>query len=371
MKISKMLSVILAVILLVTALAACGNGNTNDPTPTPDEIIEATPTVTPTSTATEEVTATPSATATATATATAAPTPTATPRPDECTHNYVLSTTKSNGDKRMLCSYCGNAYIEPNLNDSFKILSIGNSYSLNAIYYLQDIAKDCGAKDIYIAGLYIGGCSIDMHWETIQKKGTYQTYRVYTTSLDYKEYGGYTLDKALAEQDWDIITIQQSSADSPFYLRYVMLSNIIRYVKKICPETKIVWHMTWSYANSYNSETFRQFDRDQVKMYNGIIDALKKMVLTNGYINGVIPVGTALQNVRSTHIGDTLNPNDGTHLAGNYGLYTAGLTWYAYLTGKDVMSLPLTPPNSADHRELTTLKTAVKNAIEKPYEITK
>lgn len=368
MKAFKLLSLILTVVFLASALSACGNGNTNDPTPTPDEIIEATPTVTPTSTATEAATATPSATATATA----APTPTPTPLPDECTHNYTLDTTKANGDKRMLCAYCGNAYIEPNLDDSFKILSIGNSYSLNAIYYLQDIAKDCGAKDIVIGGLYIGGCSLTKHWETIQANGKYEKYRKYTTSLTYTEsLNTYTLEKALKEEDWDIITIQQSSADSPFYYTYAMLSNIIRYVKQFCPETKIVWHMTWSYANSYDSSTFKKFDRDQVKMYNGIVESIKKMVLTNGYINGVIPVGTALQNVRSTHIGDTLNPNDGTHLAGNYGLYTAGLTWYAYLTGKDVMSLPLTPPSSADTKELNTLKTAVKNAIENPYEITK
>ena len=360
MKISKFLAVILAIIV-ITVFSSCGNGNVNKSTPTPDEIIEATPTITATATAN----------VTATTTATASPTPTATPKPEECAHNYVLSKTKANGDKRMHCSYCGNKYIEPNLDDSFKVLAIGNSYSINSIWYLWDIANDCGAKDIVIASLYVSGASINKHLETINKQGTYEKYYRYKNSSQREELMDYTLEKALKEEEWDIITIQQSSEESPFSYTYEKLFDLITCIKQFCPETKIVWNMTWSYANSYNSSTFAQFDNDQVKMYNGIIDAVKKMVITNGYINGVIPVGTAIQNVRLTHIGDTLNSGDGTHLKGDYGLYTAGLTYYAYLTGKEVMSLPLTPYGVNDEEELITLKTAVKNAIEKPYEITR
>lgn len=360
MKIIKFLSVIFAVIFLVNVFTACGVKEI-EPTPTPDEIIEATPTITPLKTPQETVVVT----------ATAEPNKTATPTPKNCEHKYTVLDTFISGDKRMRCLHCQNVYIEPNLEDSFKILAIGNAYSLNSIWHLWDVANDCGSKDIVVALLYISGASIDEHLETIKKKGTYEKYYRFKNSAQREEFIGYTFDKAILEEDWDIITIQQSSEDSPFSYTYEKLSDLISCIKQFCPETKIVWNMTWSYANSYNNSTFAQFGNDQEKMYTAIVDSVKGNVLTNGCINGIIPVGTAIQNVRLTHIGDVLNSGDGTHLKGDYGLYTASLTYYAYLTGKEVMNLPLTPYSANDAKELITLKTAVKNAIEKPYEITR
>ena len=77
-------------------------------------------------------------------------------------------------------------------------------------------------------------------------------------------------------------------------------------------------------------------------MYNAIVDTLKSTVLSKELIDGVIPSGTAIQNLRSSYVGDTVT-RDGYHLSHTHGRYTAALTWYAYLTGGDVNEITWVP----------------------------
>ena len=47
------------------------------------------------------------------------------------------------------------------------ILDIGNSFSQDATTYLHDIAEADG-YDLTVVNLYIGGCSLQRHWENIE-----------------------------------------------------------------------------------------------------------------------------------------------------------------------------------------------------------
>ena len=47
-----------------------------------------------------------------------------------------------------------------------KILAIGNSFSEDATSYLEDIAT-CGGEDCKVVNLYIGGCSLERHYNNI------------------------------------------------------------------------------------------------------------------------------------------------------------------------------------------------------------
>ena len=49
-----------------------------------------------------------------------------------------------------------------------KVLAIGNSFSRDATCYLHQIAKGAGV-DAKIVNLYIGGCSLERHWQNIEK----------------------------------------------------------------------------------------------------------------------------------------------------------------------------------------------------------
>lgn len=51
-----------------------------------------------------------------------------------------------------------------NKDGSLKILAIGNSFSEDAVEYAWDIANSLGIQNVMIGHLYIGGCSLDMHY---------------------------------------------------------------------------------------------------------------------------------------------------------------------------------------------------------------
>ena len=106
-------------------------------------------------------------------------------------------------------------------------------------------------------------------------------------------------------------------------------------------------------------------------MYNAIVDATKTKVLdTDLAFKGIIPSGTAIQNLRSSYVGDTVT-RDGYHMSNDYGRYTVALTWYAYLTGGDVANVDWVPPSYPElSKNLDVVRDSIKNALEKPFEVT-
>ena len=53
-----------------------------------------------------------------------------------------------------------------------KLLSIGNSFSMDAHHYLHDLAKS-GGVNIECYNLYIGGCELERHWNNYMNKSNY------------------------------------------------------------------------------------------------------------------------------------------------------------------------------------------------------
>ena len=48
---------------------------------------------------------------------------------------------------------------------SLKILAIGNSFSIDAMQYLYQIAEDAGVEEIVLGNLFVGGCSLSQHMD--------------------------------------------------------------------------------------------------------------------------------------------------------------------------------------------------------------
>ena len=76
-------------------------------------------------------------------------------------------------------------------------------------------------------------------------------------------------------------------------------------------------------------------------MYQAIADAVKKAAKANK-IKIVIPSGTAIQNARTSFIGDHLN-RDGYHLDVKIGRYTAACTWFERIFKHNVVGNPYAP----------------------------
>ena len=128
--------------------------------------------------------------------------------------------------------------------------------------------------------------------------------------------------------------------------------------------------MTWAYQQDTPSTAFANYDSDQLTMYNAIVSAIQERVVSNKYVSGIIPSGTAIQNMRTTYVGDTMT-RDGNHLSYSHGRYTAAMTWFAALTGGDVEAITWVPtkyPELAD--DLPVIRQSVKDAIKLPLAVT-
>lgn len=257
-----------------------------------------------------------------------------------------------------------------NIRRSLKVLAIGNSFSVDAMKnHLYDVLRSAEYDQIILGNLYIGGCSLNTHWENIRlNQAAYQYQKndddgqwVYTEST--------TPLTALQDENWDVITIQQVSSDSGVAGSYGNLDEIVNWVhtNKTNPDAKVMWHMTWAYQQDSNHEAFPKYNRDQMTMYNAILNCVQNRVLTVDGIDGVIPSGTAIQNLRTSDLGDTLT-SDGYHLKDSYGDYTAALTWFRALTGESLDLVTYRPATIQNYHY--DIAQAVAHAVYNPYQVT-
>ena len=271
----------------------------------------------------------------------------------------------------------GNEPTKPDWDEDgvLKILCIGNSFSVDAMEWIAEIATDLGYTDFIFGNLYIGGCYIDRHIEEFEKNNPEYIYylEVGTSTTEAKKttYRGYTSAEAIASENWDFISLQQGSARSYAVEHYKNLPVLIDYVKNICPTATLVWHQTWAYAQWYANE---KYSITQENMYKGIVNCVKTSVMTNEEIEILIPSGTAIQNARTSYLGDNLN-RDGTHLDYAIGRYIAALTFFAAVTDADISAIEWSPVNVDDAADVDAAARAVAiesviNALENPYEVT-
>ncbi|MDO4381028.1 MAG: DUF4886 domain-containing protein [Clostridia bacterium] len=255
----------------------------------------------------------------------------------------------------------------------FKILAIGNSYSDDAFNFLYSLAKSAGAKNIAIGSLDVPACDLKTH-----RKNAQGDLPVYRYSKWSKESGGkkrvvrdISLLSAIKDENWDYISLQQASALSGISKTYnADFDYLVKYVSKNRPmkTTKICWFMTWAYAKNYRNEIFKAYHFSQAEMYKAICSAVSRKVLVNEKINLLIPVGTAIQNMRTGYIGDNLN-RDGRHL-NKIGKYVAAMTFVKSL-GFSIEEIGWLPKdNSVSASYLPAIKKAVNDAVEQPLKVT-
>ena len=258
-------------------------------------------------------------------------------------------------------------YPIPDNPDTLRILGVGNSFTVDAMHnFLFNILASAGYTDITLGYLYIGGCSLDTHYDNLTNNLTAYEYWK-NTDDDWVKHESTSAAKAFGEYKWDVVTIQQVSTESGRPASYKNLEAIVDILHTREPQAKILWHMTWAYQQNSDHWAFTYYKKDQMTMYNAIVSTVKEKVLPLTKINGVIPSGTAIQNLRTSSLGDTLTA-DGYHLNATYGDYTAALTWYCTITGNKAETVTYRPSSVADHWD--EMAQAVNNAIQTPYAVT-
>ncbi len=255
---------------------------------------------------------------------------------------------------------------------TIKILAIGNSFSVDAMEHLFGILKDMGYTGIQLGNLYIGGCSLDTHWDNIQNDAGAYSYYEWTWTY-WKETKNHKISTALKAKDWDVITVQQVSQNSGQPETMGNLQNILDYINenKTNKDAKIYWHMTWAYQQNSTHSGFANYGGDQMAMYKAITGAVESTIKTNKDIAGFIPSGTTIQNMRTSYLGDTLT-RDGYHMSYGLGRYAAGLTWAKFLTGESIDDVDWVPTKYKDEITpyLDVIKEAVNNAYATPLNVT-
>lgn len=250
-----------------------------------------------------------------------------------------------------------------------RILAIGNSFSQDAVeQYLHELAEAEGISTI-IGNMFIGGCSLERHVKNARDNVPAYAYRKIGTDGKKREKGKMSLEAVLADEAWDYVSLQQASPFSGMYETYeASLPELIEYVKARLPKkTKLMLHQTWAYASTSKHSGFKNYNCNQLTMYQAIADAVKKAAKANK-IKIVIPSGTAIQNARTSFIGDHLN-RDGYHLDVKIGRYTAACTWFERIFKHNVVGNPYAPEGLDEVRKAVAQK-AAHAAVKHPYKVT-
>ena len=229
-----------------------------------------------------------------------------------------------------------NTFAQSKDDGVLRILAVGNSFSDDGTEYIPALLANLGVKNVEIARLYVGGCSLKQHTD-FYKKG--ESPYIYTTSKAgenrwTEQSKHHSLKAALAEGEWDIISLQQRSGDSGIYSSFEpYLGELITIIKQAQPNARIAWHMTWSYSTNSRHDDFTRYERNSQKMLEAIYDATHAATEAHPEIEIIIPCGTAIQSLRQSAINNSPRDltRDGYHMGEGAGRYALACTWYEEL----------------------------------------
>ncbi len=222
------------------------------------------------------------------------------------------------------------------------VLAIGNSFSRDATAYLYDVCTNLGL-DVHVVNMYIGGCSLERHWQNVEKDD--HGYQYQENGIESDRY--VSIKEMLHLKPWDYIITQQSSHDSGWYDTYEPFAGLlIDYIKKEVPGAQIMFQQTWAYEIDSNHGNFMRYNRDQAYMYEKSSKAYKD--ITDKYSLPLIPCGEVIQNLRKEPEFDYANGGlslcrDGFHMHFVYGRYALSLTWAKKLFDIDPMKCTYIP----------------------------
>lgn len=261
-------------------------------------------------------------------------------------------------------------YGQSSVGDTIRVLAIGNSFSEDAVeQYLGELAEAAGKK-IIIGNLYIGGAPLSLHWENIQGNKSAYRYRKIAVDGLKSTNNNVSILTALQSEPWDYVSLQQASPLSGKFDTYVEpLTGIKHFLDSVeGPEVKFIWHQTWAYAPHSTHAGFANYGKNQQQMYQAIMKASAKAKKKFRF-DLLVPSGTAIQDARTTFLGDDLT-RDGYHLNLQIGRFIAACTWFEALFGEEAPT-DRYHPEQVTPAEAEVAREAAHAAVKKPFKVTK
>lgn len=181
---------------------------------------------------------------------------------------------------------------------SIRLLTIGNSFSNNALTYLERIAAGTDAVRFDVGRASLGGCSLEKHWNLATYTARQPDFGTYELQKDDDgQPVMVSLQKALVARPWDVISLQQVSHQS--WRRDTFepwLGQLLDLVHGAAPQAKVMLHQTWAYrcdtpyyaVHAITPETMHQRIRANYRHF------------ASRYNCGILASGDALYRARQT-----------------------------------------------------------------------
>ena len=208
-----------------------------------------------------------------------------------------------------------------------KILFIGNSFTYDALSCVKGLLSELMPNyNIVIGVVYNGGESLMGYDEGGMERTISQYSKLKDGEWSSPAISSLTLRNAVENDDWDVISFQQASVDSVDYRSYQpYLSNLInKMYEENSKECKIVFMLTTPLSGS---------DHGVANFTNQASAAKDVMKKTSVY--SIIPVGTAIQNLRSIpyfqNYGDDGDMMKESHLQTGIGMFVESLAIVEWL----------------------------------------
>ncbi len=259
---------------------------------------------------------------------------------------------------------------EPVADGIVRVLAIGNSFSQDAVeQYLYELAEEAGIKMI-IGNAYRGGQGFHSHWiDVTEANNTFEYRKVVDGKLTNKPRTA--LSDIITDEPWQYITFQQVSQESGLTTTFEpYLTNLIQYAQGLQtnPDAVYGYHQTWAYSHDSTHGGFANYGNMQAVMYDSICHAVQYAMAEHPELRFVVPSGTAIQNARTTYLGDNMN-RDGYHLDYKMGRYTAACVWLETITGISPVGFSY-HPDGIDFVTAHTCQVAAHEAVAHPFEPT-
>jgi hypothetical protein len=251
-----------------------------------------------------------------------------------------------------------------------KILFVGNSFAEDTVEHAVNVAISLGIENIKIGTLYVGGCSIEMHYEHFITDSPVYLYHL-NEGNGWNSTPNFKISDAVKSDDWDWIVIQHGTNGTSRYTScecYEKLSPLIDGIKAIAlREPKIAFNLTWLGEPTRQHHEIISYGGNMKLMRQKLVEVTKTVILGNRKIDMLIPTGTAIENARTSQIG--LLTRDGYHLSLDKGRFIAGLTLISTLVGIDVENISWTPEGVDEYAKSVAIE-SVRNARKYPLSIT-
>lgn len=228
-----------------------------------------------------------------------------------------------------------------------RVLAVGNSFSQDATTFLHQTAAHQGI-DLTVVNFYVGGCSLEAHWEHYEKNACAYEYQLNGSPTGRMV----SLNETLRDGSWDAIVTQQASHDSGWPDTYEpYLSHLVEAFHQAMPDARLLLHETWAYEIDSQHEAFQRYHRNQFEMFERLRSCYDAMARKHHL--ELIPCGDIVQRVRALppfHVqtGGRSLCRDGFHMSYGYGRYLLACAWARTLCGIDAAQNTYVPDSEEE-----------------------